>query len=93
MQEDKVTTPRLFALLERQEYCCALTGRELTPETASLDHVMPVSRGGAHSMANLQVLHTDVNQSKRTMTQREFIDMCREVVAYADRQMEQRARA
>lgn len=75
----------VYALLARQEYRCALTGRHLRPEEASLDHVIPVSRHGPHRLENAQVLHKDVNRAKGARTNPEFIALCRDVVAWADR--------
>lgn len=75
-----VTTANVLQLLEWQGYRCALTGRPLTPETASLDHVVPVRDGGEHTIENVQVLHKDVNRAKSTMTHQQFIKLCREVV-------------
>jgi hypothetical protein len=69
----------LIGLVESQSYACALTGWPLKPETASLDHQIPVSRGGDHELSNLQVLDYRVNKAKGTMTNEEFIDMCRAV--------------
>lgn len=71
-------------LLESQSYRCALTGRHLQPEDASLDHIVPVSRGGPHLLENVQVLHTAVNRAKGTMTTADFVTLCREVAAWAD---------
>ena len=72
--------------LEKANYKCALTGRTVEPSTAQLDHILPVARGGAVSdPANLQILHMDINRAKNTMTNAEFIAMCREVVAWADK--------
>jgi hypothetical protein len=76
-----VSTENIMRLLEYQQYRCALTGRELSPETASLDHIIPIRLGGAHAMENVQVLHKDVNRAKGSFTNEAFIDMCREVVA------------
>jgi hypothetical protein len=56
----------------------------LTPDTASLDHIVPVCCGGEHVVENTQVLHKDVNRAKTTMTNQEFIQLCREVVTHAD---------
>lgn len=75
-----VTTSNVLQLLEWQGYRCALTGRPLTPQTASLDHVIPVRNGGEHTIENVQVLHKEVNRAKSTMTHHQFIQMCREVV-------------
>jgi hypothetical protein len=76
-----VSTENVMRLLAYQNYRCALTGRELTPETAALDHIVPIRLGGAHAIENVQVLHKDVNRAKGSFTNETFIDMCREVVA------------
>jgi CRISPR/Cas system Type II protein with McrA/HNH and RuvC-like nuclease domain len=47
-----------------------------------LDHILPVSRGGKHSIENAQVLHKEVNRAKGTLTNEEFIQLCHEVVAH-----------
>lgn len=77
-----VTTANVLRLLECQQYRCALTGRQLAPDTASLDHVVPVRCGGEHVVENAQVLHKDVNRAKTTMTSEEFIQLCHEVVEH-----------
>ena len=77
-----VNVRNVLRLLECQQYRCALTGRPLTPETASLDHIVPVRCGGEHLVENTQVLHKDVNRAKTTMTNEEFIRLCREVVEH-----------
>lgn len=76
-------------LAKRQDYRCALTGRQLTPATAALDHVLPISRGGKHMIRNAQMLDKVVNKAKGTLTNEEFISLCREVVAYSDVQSQQ----
>jgi 5-methylcytosine-specific restriction endonuclease McrA len=78
----RVTASNVLRLLEWQQYRCALTGRELTPETASLDHIVPVRSGGEHRIENTQILHRDVNRAKTTMTNDEFIQLCQEIVAH-----------
>ena len=74
----------MLALIVSQDYRCALTGRQLEPDTASVDHKIPLSMGGPHDISNLWVLHTQINRAKGTMTIEEFIGMCREVVAHVD---------
>lgn len=78
----KPTAVLLYKLIQWQEFRCAITGRELTPENASLDHIIPVSKGGEHLLENIQFLHADVNRAKGTMTMDEFIAMCAEVTAH-----------
>ncbi len=78
-----INIANVLQLLEWQSYRCALTGRQLTPETASLDHIVPVRDGGKHVMENVQVLHKDINRAKSTLALDQFIQLCREVVEHA----------
>ena len=77
-----VNPQAVLSLLEQQSFRCALTGRRLEPETAALDHVIPVSRGGEHRIDNTQVLDRTVNRAKGTLTNGEFIALCSEVVRH-----------
>jgi 5-methylcytosine-specific restriction endonuclease McrA len=70
-------------LLERQGHKCALTGRKLTPEIANIDHIIPLAKGGTHSIENLQIVHKDVNRAKNLMLLHEFIALCQEVADYS----------
>lgn len=58
-------------VFERDKWCCQLCGIEVpkdaaprSPMSASLDHRMPLSRGGAHSLANCQLAHLVCNLRK-----------------------------
>lgn len=77
-----VTIQGILAALERQQFRCALTGRLLTPDDAVLDHILPISRGGQHTPENVQILHRDVNRAKSTLTNDEFVGLCREILAH-----------
>ena len=79
-----VSTENVLRLLEYQHYRCALTGRKLTPQTAAIDHIVPVRFGGEHLIENTQVLHKDVNRAKGSLTSEEFVRLCREVVRWCD---------
>jgi len=85
MSSNDITAKSLMQLVERQKYRCALSGRALTPDCASLDHKMPLAKGGKHAMSNLWVLHRDVNAAKGTMTVNEFVAICRDVVRTSDK--------
>lgn len=77
-----ISTASVLAILGRQRYRCALSGRELTPQTTALDHIVPVRRGGAHVVENAQLLDKDVNRAKGPLTSDEFIALCGEVVRW-----------
>jgi 5-methylcytosine-specific restriction endonuclease McrA len=80
--DQAVSYKDILELLKAQDYRCALSGWPLTPETAALDHVLAISRGGPHARCNLQVLHRDVNRAKHTLTNEEFVRLCRAVVEH-----------
>ncbi|GMV84137.1 MAG: hypothetical protein AMXMBFR7_53210 [Planctomycetota bacterium] len=74
-----VSRKGVMNLLKAQGFRCALSGRLLRPGTAALDHRLAISRGGKHVMENAQVLDKEVNRAKGTLTNEEFIKLCREV--------------
>lgn len=80
--ETPISAPGVLELLKRQQYLCALSGRVLTPESAALDHIVPVRVGGRHIIENAQVLDKDVNRAKNALTNTEFLSLCREVVGW-----------
>ena len=57
------------AVFERDQWRCQLCGGETSgewpdPLSASLDHIMPLSKGGEHSYANTQCAHLRCNIQK-----------------------------
>lgn len=79
-----ITQKNIRALAEAQGYRCAVSGAELTPDTATVDHIVPLSRGGPHGLANLHVVHKQIQKAKGSMTLPDFVTLCRSVVAHAD---------
>ena len=62
---------------------CAITGVPIDlskPETYSLDHIIPRSRGGENSLDNCQLVTRQVNQAKSDLTTEEFVLLCKQVV-------------
>ena len=80
-----VTAHEVHALLVQQDFRCALTGAALKPTDAAMDHILAVSRNGPHTIDNAQILRKDVNRAKGTLTNEEFLKLCRAVVQHADR--------
>lgn len=74
-----IKAAEIFSLLEEQEYRCALSGRKLTPETASLDHILPLAKNGQHDISNIWIVDHQINAAKGTLTAEEFIQLCQEV--------------
>lgn len=58
-------------VLDRDGWVCQLCTLEIDPgltfphpQSASLDHVIPLARGGSHTRANSQAAHLDCNRRK-----------------------------
>lgn len=81
----RVTRSELMTILERQSFRCALSGIQLTPETACADHVRSLAEGGTDAADNCQVLDVQVNRAKGTMSSEEFVALCCEVADYCRR--------
>lgn len=44
---------------------CALCGQAMAEEEKSIDHILPLSKGGGHCLDNLQIAHLNCNRKKR----------------------------
>lgn len=64
--EQPLKMPRMSrnAILERDGYTCAYSGKKLPKEKLNLDHILPKSRGGKDSWENLVACDKDINFKK-----------------------------
>jgi 5-methylcytosine-specific restriction endonuclease McrA len=61
------------AIWERDQGICYLCGGVIGPSDVHYDHVVPLSKGGAHSMANIRATHSLCNLSKADRTVEEYL--------------------
>lgn len=52
------------AIIERDNSTCYLCGKVLLPDEITLDHVIPISKGGSHTTNNIKVACLSCNCSK-----------------------------
>ena len=81
-EETETSAKQLKQMIVAQDYRCALSGEQLEPQTATLDHKIAVCNGGTNDKDNLQWLHADVNRMKGSLSQDRFLELCRKVVAW-----------
>lgn len=65
---------------------CALTGTPIKWEdinSYSLDHIIPVARGGTSTIDNCQVLLSEVNQMKNQLMKDELFALCSKILTHA----------
>jgi 5-methylcytosine-specific restriction endonuclease McrA len=84
IKNERIGITDLRTLLDTQGFRCALSGRPLTPSNCSLDHIIPLSRGGAHTLDNVQIVRDEVNRAKGQMTDDELFGLCVDIGKHKD---------
>jgi len=69
-----------YALLEKQNYICPVSGRQLTPENCMASHKTPIRKGGEHHLENIYLVVDAVTQIKKNLTDEELLNLCRDIV-------------
>lgn len=54
----------LHDLAERDGWRCHICGGRVTAKTWSMDHLVPISKGGTHTLANVALAHLRCNQRR-----------------------------
>ena len=54
-----------------------MSGAKLNPDMFSLDHIVPLARGGSHDASNIQFVHPVINAMKGTLSVQEFVGWCK----------------
>jgi hypothetical protein len=57
-----------YELLQKQEYRCVYSGRELTPTNTHAVHRIPLSQGGKHELKNIVLIDRDIYYLKKQLT-------------------------
>lgn len=61
---------------------CALCGKPVKFKKMTVDHKIPLSQGGTNAMENLQLSCRSCNLMKSGLTETEFYQKCREMLAH-----------
>ena len=72
----------LFNIAKKQKLICALTGRKLTLNNISPDHIIPKARGGQSIPENIQLVTIEANRAKHMMNNNDFINLCLDVINF-----------
>lgn len=75
-----------YQLLEKQDYKCALSGRELRPENTRATHATPLRKDGGHTLENIILVDDDVDLLKKNKSVREAVDIAADIIATAGKQ-------
>lgn len=82
MGRGKLDPKELWSLARRQKLRCPLSGLYLTRKDISLDHIIPLSKGGSNTIENVRFVHRTVNNMKHDHTDAEFLSMCGDITLF-----------
>lgn len=64
---------------------CYLTGSQIDlskPQTYSMDHVTPISKGGTNDLDNMELATQSANMAKNDLTVTQFVSLCKRVLMH-----------
>lgn len=64
-----------WSQLKKQKMICPYTGVKITRENMSIDHIIPMSKGGRHVKENIQIVHSWANLMKLDYPEEIFLKM------------------
>ncbi len=70
-----VTAQDLARIARQQRLICPFTGQKLTWDNISIDHIIPLGRGGKDIPSNIQLVNKQINVMKSDLTGKEFRDL------------------
>jgi 5-methylcytosine-specific restriction endonuclease McrA len=80
-----ISAVELRRIAKKQKCLCALSGRKLTANNISPDHIIPLAKGGNNSAQNIQLVTKEANLAKHILSKEELLSLCRDVVAHLER--------
>ncbi|MBX3723924.1 MAG: hypothetical protein KF713_18905 [Turneriella sp.] len=76
----KFAAKDFYSLLDKQNYRCALSDRELTPENTDAEHILPLDSGGTHTPDNICLIVRDAARLKRHLTELQVVELCFDIL-------------
>lgn len=76
----RITAKELWSIAKKQKLICPLTGRKLTKDNISLDHITPLTAGGTNEVSNLRFVHHDANVAKHVLSDLELLQLASDIV-------------
>lgn len=76
----KITATEIWSIVKKQKCLCPITGERLTSDNISIDHIVPISKGGTNCKSNIQIVTKRANVIKNNMDTNELVRFCQAVI-------------
>lgn len=76
----RITARELWSIAKRQQLICPLTGRKLTIESISIDHIIPISKGGTNDPLNIRFVDYHANLALAHFGDAALIALAKDIV-------------
>ena len=81
VKRERLSSTTKIKVANKSRYCF-ICGKVIEPDDFSVDHIVPVSKGGTNDLVNLVPVHRSCNQMKGDMLSDEFTKKITEIVGY-----------
>jgi len=75
-EKEGITAKAIEIQFDKQQGRCYYTGAKLTFDNVSVEHTVPLGRGGTNTPSNITLVTKQVQAMKGTMTGEEFVEAC-----------------
>jgi len=69
-----------YNLLEKQEYKCKYSNRELTPQNTHAVHIIPLRQGGKHRLENIVLIDRDIYYMKKQLSPEQLLSLAIDII-------------
>lgn len=75
----------VYKQAKKQKCICAISGKKLTTENVSLDHIIPIAKGGKNTPDNIQLIDYRINLMKRELEMSKFLEWIQLISDYQNK--------
>lgn len=76
----KFRSKDFYDLLNAQEYRCAYSNRELTPQNTHAVHIIPLGQNGEHKLSNITLIDKDIYYLKKQLSPEQLFELAKDII-------------
>lgn len=76
------TSAQRMSVYNKDKGTCAICGKFVSVDDFTIDHIIPIAKGGTNDLENLQCAHKVCNQVKQDILPEDLMDKLGDIVVY-----------